>query len=159
MLTEFVLFLLILDITLYIVFASWLRKVLDNEKCQCSKDWRARYILIFPIVAIVFTVINLVLSGFINAETLTQNMIYGIYGLFIFAAVAIFVGWILFMVFSTQYTAKLKSRHCDCATKNENGDDVLEGFTTYKIVMFGMAFLGMIVYAVKLFVVKKAIDG
>lgn len=138
-------FFLILDITLYLIFASWLRKVKSDEACQCANDWRSRYIYVFPLVAIIVTMMSVLVLGYFSQSGMIKSGGGRLYGLYAFIMVGLFVGWILFIVFSYQYLSKLQSNECKCATTDHSGDEVLKGYTTYKVILFALAVCGIFI--------------
>ena len=128
---------MIIQFILYIWIASWIYKVSKDKNCTCAKNWRRKYILIYPIISLVTTVLIMMSS---LTDYTKFNRIAGL------IYVPLFVGWILFYAFAIQYLSGLKRLKCECAIKNQSGDNVLIAYSVIHISFILIAFIAMVIY-------------
>ena len=124
----------IVHIILYVWVATWIHNVSNDPKCTCARNWRKHYIIIFPIISFVIQMFTL--SGVFTGTY--KHMLTILY-------LPVFVGWVLFIVFSIQYLNGLKKGGCDCATKNKSGDNALIAYMSIKIAIFVIAIIAVII--------------
>jgi len=126
---------MIIQFILYLWIASWIYNVSRDTKCTCAKNWRRVYILLFPMISFVTMILLMTQlhgGGF--------NHISGL------VVIPLFVGWIIFYVFSIQYISGLKRLNCDCAIKDKSGDNVLIAYSVIHMSIIIIAFISMILY-------------
>ena len=119
-----------INIVLYLIVLRWGMATLNNPKCPCGKDWKLKYILFFPPLAILTAFIAIAwLSTSVDAKS-----IYGISGIML----ALTAGWILLIVSGYKYLNELSVRKCTCATSDMIGDEALQVYTAVKVAWFIM---------------------
>lgn len=125
-------FIVIIQFALYIWVVVWIYKVSKDKTCTCARNWRRLYIIIFPIISFLL----IIPFNLLPKKT---------FGTFIkIAQFPEFIGWILFVVFAFQYIQGLKRMNCECAIKNNTGDNALLAMSIMYPVLIVLSLVGMV---------------
>jgi hypothetical protein len=116
----------LVNLVLYLLIVNWAMAIYKNKDCACGKDWRLKYIAIYPLAALVAVLVGSYFLGNREGSTAVLSM-YGILLLLLTA------GWLVFVAQAYYYVNDLVSKGCTCATSNMIGDEALQVYVSLKV--------------------------
>lgn len=137
--------LLVLFFVLKIILCSWIIvwivNIYNDQDCECSKNWRSKFIVFYMVLSILWTLLILALNIYdvsIVVKIMQTN----------FIAIVIFLMDIVFVIVSLQYINLLKSKSCKCAISNRYGDNILMLLVTIKLIAYFIILISFIIFLI-----------
>lgn len=129
-------------IVIMVLIYRWLHLLDTSNTCECSQDFRRKYLRWFMLVWIVVTVCMLAYFWYqawfvYNCQPFQKPMLYS----WIQATMIWFVG--TYVIAALQYLKILKERKCECALQGM-GDDLLRFHAYLYIALFAITILAII---------------
>lgn len=118
----------LVNVTLYAMVLNWANAVLKDPRCACANDWRLRYIVCFPPVALLAVLAVAALGSRMSGAAALNAAIAVMLG--------VAVGWGLLIFSSYRYVNDLVRKGCTCATTNMVGDEALQVYASFKVAWF-----------------------
>lgn len=118
--------LLIAHVVLYVNTYTWIQGISSAKAhCECAKDWRRTYVLVFPPVALLLSLVTPAAAR-------------------LFVVPLLVAGWIVFIMSALGYVKRLREVRCECATAG-SGDEYLQVYAYLPIVAWTVSILFMLV--------------
>lgn len=112
----------VVSIVLYLLILNWGVTISRDPKCECAKDWRLKYIMLFPPIALIVVMFGAYLMASYNSIIAPSTLL-----------LVVMAGWIFLIVNSYKYINGLVVNNCNCATYNMMGDEALQIYTSLKV--------------------------
>ena len=140
---------------LMIFIYRWLHLLDESKDCECSNDFRRKYLRWFMLAWIIWTFLYAV---YVWYQVITK---YGCskdpdISMNRWVSLVIGIIVILYIVFAFQYIKLLKNRDCKCATKGF-GDEFLIIHASIITAVFAFIFLMYVVWLIAIYIFMRAL--
>ena len=131
----------------------WLHLLDESKDCECSDDFRRKYIRWFMLAWIIWILLYAV---YVWYQVITKYSCSKFPTFVMNRWVSLVIGIlvILYIVFAFQYIKLLKNRDCKCATKGI-GDELLTIHASILTAVYALAFLMILIIPIILFLVIR----
>lgn len=118
----------IVNVILYVLILNWAQAIINDPKCTCARDWRIKYVVYFPPLAL--------LAGVLVAACVTGGLVSSYVAVVVTAAV--FLGWVWLIRNAFTYVNDLHRTKCTCATSDMIGDEAMQVYASLKVAWWAV---------------------